>query len=143
MSIIKEKYPMPLTTFSFKKIMSNKELDIYLESIGGLINGRTGNKILSSDFFDTSSGWNQLIKDLIGDLIELGWNKEVCQVKEKFGGLRFYINESSEEVFRRIREAEEKSYTICEVTGDPGKLRKDIGWIRTLSDEEYSKIKNN
>lgn len=143
MSIIKEKYPMPLTTFSFKKIMSNKELDIYLESIGGLINGWNEDKILSSDFFDTSSGWNQLIKDLIGDLIELGWNKEVCQVKEKFGGLRFYINESSEEVFRRIREAEEKSYTICEVTGESGKLRKDIGWIRTLSDEEYSKIKNN
>jgi hypothetical protein len=121
--------------------MTNKELDIYLESIGGLINGWNEDKILSSDFFDTSSGWNQLIKDLIGDLIELGWNKEVCQVKEKFGGLRFYINESSEDVFRRIREAEEKSYTICEVTGEPGKLRNDIGWWRTLSDEEYSKIK--
>lgn len=123
--------------------MTNKELDIYLESIGGLINGWTGNKILSSDYFAISSGWNQLVKDLIGDLIELGWNKEVCQVKEKFGGLRFYINESSEEVFRRIREAEEKSYTVCEVTGEPGKLRNDIGWWRTLSDEEYSKIKNN
>ena len=121
--------------------MSNKELDIYLESIGGLINGWTGDRILSSDFFDTSSGWNQLIKDLIEDIIELGWNKEVCQVKEKFGGLRLYINESSDEVFKRIGEAEEKSYTVCEVTGGPGKLRRDIGWIRTLSDEEYSKIK--
>jgi hypothetical protein len=122
--------------------MSNRELDIYLESIGGLINGWTGDRILSSDFFDTSIGWNQLIKDLIEDIIELGWNKEVCQVKEKFGGLRFYINESSDEVFKRIGEAEEKSYTVCEVTGEPGKLRRDIGWIRTLSDEEYSKIKN-
>jgi hypothetical protein len=82
-----------------------------------------------------------LIKDLIEDIIELGWNKEVCQVKEKFGGLRFYINESSDEVFKRIGEAEEKSYTVCEVTGGLGKLRRDIGWIRTLSDEEYSKIK--
>jgi hypothetical protein len=122
--------------------MSNRELDIYLESIGGLINGWTGDRILSSDFFDTSIGWNQLIKDLIEDIIELGWNKEVCQVKEKFGGLRFYINESSDQVFKRIGVAEEKSYTVCEVTGEPGKLRRDIGWIRTLSDEEYSKIKN-
>jgi hypothetical protein len=72
----------------------------------------------------------------------LGWDKQVTQVKEKFGGLRFYINEGTDEIFKRISEAENKSYEICEVTGEPGTLRTDIGWYRTLCDEEYEKIKN-
>jgi hypothetical protein len=92
-------------------------------------------------FIDCNSGWYQIIKDLIVDLIELGWNKEVCCVKEKFGGLRFYINEGNEEIFNRIIEAERLSYTICEVTGEPGILRNDIGWYQTLCEEEYIKRK--
>lgn len=36
----------------------------------------------------------------------------------------------------------DKDYlALCEVTGKPGKLREDLGWIRTLCDEEYNKIK--
>ena len=123
-------------------VLTYKELDDYLVSIDGLIHGYTGNKILSSDFFEVGQGWNQLIKDLISDLIKMGWNKEVVQVKEKFGMLRFYINEGTDDIHRRIAKAEIESATICEVTGKPGKLRTDIGWYRTLSDEEYLKIKN-
>ena len=75
-------------------------------------------------------------------LIELGWDKQICQVKEKFGGLRFYINEGSDEIYKRIVRAEDDSYKICEVTGDVGELRTDIGWYRTLCEDEYLKIKN-
>ena len=123
-------------------VLTYKELDDYIESIGGLTHGYTGNKILNSDFFEVSQGWNQLIKDLITDLINLGWNKEVCQVKEKFGTLRFYINEGTDDIHRRIAKAEIESATICEVTGKVGELRTDIPWYRTLCDEEYLKIKN-
>ena len=35
-----------------------------------------------------------------------------------------------------------ESAIICEATGKPGKLRNDLGWWRTLCDEEYDKIKN-
>ena len=65
----------------------------YLESIGGLENGMYSNKpkITSCDFFDVQVGWYPLIKNLIDELITLGWDKKVTQVKEKFGGLRFYI----------------------------------------------------
>jgi hypothetical protein len=87
-------------------------------------------------------GWYQLIKDLIDDLIKLGWNKEICQVKEKFGGLRFYINGGTTEIFNRISEAEELSFNTCEVTGNKGELRTDIGWYRTLSDEVYNEFKH-
>jgi hypothetical protein len=119
--------------------MTNEELTEYLISIDGLINGFTGNKITDSNFFEVSPGWNLLIKNLIQDLIELGWNKEVCQVKEKFGGLRFYINAATSEAHKRISQSEIESMNICEVTGKPGKLRTDIGWYRTLCDEEYEK----
>ena len=65
------------------------------------------------------------------------------QIKEKFGGLRFYINEGSKEVYDRITEAEKLSYETCEVTGNPGKLRTDIGWYLTLCDEEYENKRDN
>jgi hypothetical protein len=122
--------------------MTNEELTEYLISIDGLINGFTGNKITDSNFFEVSPGWNLLIKNLIQDLIKLGWNKEVCQVKEKFGGLRFYINAATSEVHKRISQAEIESLTICEITSKIGELRTDIPWFRTLSDEEYLKLKN-
>ena len=123
-------------------VLTYKELDDYLVSIDGLIHGYTGNKILSSDFFEVGQGWNLIIKNLISDLIKMGWNREVTQVKEKFGTLRFYINEGTDDIHRRIAKAEIESTTICEVTGKPGKLRTDIGWHRTLCDEEYDKVKN-
>jgi hypothetical protein len=123
--------------------MSKEQMDEFLQSIGGLKNGMYNDQppITDSDFFEVELGWFPLIKDLITDLIELGWNKEVCQVKEKFGGLRFYINDGSDEVFNRIHKAEKESLTICEINGKVGELRTDIPWFRTLSDEEYFKIK--
>ncbi len=123
--------------------MTDEEMDKFLESIGGLENGFFSDrpKIKSNGFLEISNGWFGLVKELIEDCIALGWNKEICQIKEKFGGLRFYINSAPDEVFKRIREAEDKSFTTCEVTGNPGQLRTDIGWYRTLCEEEYEKIK--
>lgn len=122
--------------------MNKEQMNEFLQSIGGFKNGFNleSNPITDSDFFEVGLGWFPLIKDLITDLIELGWNKEVCQVKEKFGGLRFYINAATSEAHKRISQAEIESMSICEVTGKPGKLRTDIGWYRTLCDEEYNKI---
>ena len=114
--------------------MSGKEFDDYLKSIGGLVNGFYTDRenIVSSHFFDIQNGWYELVKNLIDDLITLGWNKELCQVKEKFGGLRFYINEGSVEIFNRIDKAESESLSICEICGEPGILRTDRHWIKTL-----------
>lgn len=53
------------------------------------------------------------------------------QVKEKFGGLRFYMTMATDEMFDFIEEAESKSTTICEVCGEPGKTFND-GWMVTL-----------
>jgi len=122
--------------------MTNEEMDKFLESIGGLENGYFTDREPIKDccIFECSNGWFPLIKELIVDLIALGWDKKICQVKEKFGGLRFYINSGSDEMHDRISKAENDSYEICERTGKPGQLRQDIGWHTTLCDEEYQKV---
>ena len=89
------------------------------------------------------SGWMPLVNQLLDDLLELGWDGAVYDVKEKFGGLRFYIGAGSDEIHERIQQAEDESYSVCEVTGKPGKLRSDLGWMRTLCDEEYEKVMYN
>lgn len=113
-----------------------KEFELFLESIGGLENGYfTGREpIKSRYFFEVSEGWLKLIQDLIGELIEAGWNKEICQAKEKFGGLRFYVNESSKECDEIISKFEALSQKTCEVCGCPGESRSGR-WIKTLCDE--------
>lgn len=57
-----------------------------------------------------------------------------AQVKEKFGGLRFYIDGGDDWVYGAISMAEAMSYRTCEVCGGPGKTR-GTGWIRTTCDE--------
>lgn len=45
---------------------------------------------------------------------------KVEQVKEKFGGLRFYMNSRNQAIFTFVRTAEEESFHICEVCGQAG-----------------------
>ena len=123
-------------------MMTKEEMNDYLESIGGLENGMYSNKpkITSCDFFDVQVGWYPLIKNLIDELITLGWDKQVTQVKEKFGGLRFYINGGSDEMYNKITEAEKLSHETCELCGEKGELRTKIRWFTTLCDEHYEQI---
>ncbi len=58
---------------------------------------------------------------------------ELVQVKEKFGGLRFYADGGSSELQAQIELAEAMSYRTCETCGAPGVPRRG-GWIRTLCD---------
>jgi len=60
---------------------------------------------------------------------------QATQVKEKFAGLRFYMTWETDEIDKIIGEYEEKSYTICETCGQPGKVRRDKAWIVTLCDK--------
>jgi len=116
--------------------VNKEELNAYLQSIGGLKNGwyDEAPPILTTDFFEVSEGWYGLIKNLIEELVLVGWDKEVAQVKEKFGGLRFYIGEGNDEIFTIITKYERLSETICELCGAEGKLRYG-GWIKSLCDK--------
>ena len=55
------------------------------------------------------------------------------QVKEKFGGLRFYVQAATKEHYNYISFAESMSYRTCESCGAEGKTYTD-GWHRTLCD---------
>ena len=53
------------------------------------------------------------------------------QVKEKFGGLRFYVQAATDKHYNYICFAESMSYKTCETCGAPGKRYTD-GWHQVL-----------
>jgi hypothetical protein len=83
------------------------------------------------------SGWNSLIEPLVEYVEKYNENKAedekivITQIKEKFGGLRFYANNITDELRDKIAEAESDSYNVCEFCG----TRKNVGhtsdWIIT------------
>lgn len=81
-------------------------------------------------------GWYDLLDELCAKLEPHG--VVAAQIKEKFGGLRFYIEpmmtDHWKEIHEYIREAERKSYKTCERCGKPGTLRGG-GWARTICEE--------
>jgi len=112
-----------------------KKTDLYIKSIGGLDNGFFGHfrpPITNAWFVYASPGWGRLIYELIVKIVAMGWNTQVTQVKEKYGGLRFYINGASREVHDEISAAERKSQEICEICGNPGELCTTGGWYNTF-----------
>lgn len=60
----------------------------------------------------------------------------VNQIKEKFGGLRFYYDGGDDIIDGMVQMAEAWAAHTCEVCGMPGKSRPG-GWIQTLCDEHH------
>ncbi len=73
-------------------------------------------------------------------IAEAEWQVEATQVKEKFGGLRFYITSGDDEIYGMIDLAEHMSYHTCEQCGNikTAKVRGD-GWIYTFCDKCWKK----
>lgn len=59
----------------------------------------------------------------------------VVQVKEKFGGLRFYMSVNHVEIEKAIDEATRLSLITCEKCGKPGKMDSNGGWFQTICNE--------
>jgi len=93
--------------------------------------------------FECEDGWFDLIYELSKKITELDpeGKVEAVQVKEKFGGLRFYINGAPREIHDLIAKYEKKSYQTCEACGAKGKSRPDLGWVRTLCNKHYKIIR--
>lgn len=109
--------------------------------------------MVTRDMVAHGKGWNKLSIPLI-DLCNL-YGAEVLQIKEKFGGLRFYFTgpegEGYEYLQALVDAAEAASYHICEECGESGisgydeETRKPIYkatnkainggyWLKTLCD---------
>ena len=56
----------------------------------------------------------------------------IVQIKEKFGGLRFYVTGATPEIRGWVRFAEIMSYGLCEGCGTNQGLGTTSGWIRTI-----------
>jgi hypothetical protein len=93
--------------------------------------------------FEHDDGWFDILWRLCEDLEPLvaefeqttGLKFEVMQVKEKFGGLRFYVNcRRNEAIRQRIGIAMEEAYRTCEVCGQPGRQREGA-YSKTVCDE--------
>ena len=91
--------------------------------------GYTRNEALVS----VGAGWFTLIMELFDHKPA---NCIVTQVKEKFGGLRFYISGGTEEYNRVIQRIEAQSFKVCEKCGQSGTpMTPDgnpHGWIKTI-----------
>lgn len=57
---------------------------------------------------------------------------KILQIKQKFGGLRFYTSFSCAEIQKYIGIAEKESYKTCEVCGEPGEYNVLGFYILTL-----------
>ncbi|SDI87135.1 hypothetical protein [Chryseobacterium jejuense] len=89
------------------------------------------------NFSVNSTGWNDLIGNMLSELVAAGWNMEHDVFgKEKFGGLRCYIYSENEELNARLRKITNKyarlSGKVCEICGHEGKLRMINSWETTL-----------
>ena len=88
-------------------------------------------------------GWRKkfgmdLCKDLRKQLIKEGnlFKFRVTQIKEKFGSLRFYFNNGSDEIFKIIGKYEDISARTCIRCGKPA-TRISRGWISPYCDSCY------
>lgn len=97
---------------------------------------------------ECGDGWFDLIWKLC-EGIEAIYKKEkieiktrALQVKEKFGGLRFYINDySNEEVSNLIYNFEDMSFRVCEKCGSTASVVIINGWIFTLCENHEEEVR--
>lgn len=96
--------------------------------------------------FYIGDGWLHIVEELEARLSQLDPDYRVLQVKEKFGGLRFYYEtdgdeQVQEEFLRLTSAAEQKSFATCEKCGREAHLYTDHWW-RTLCvrhEQEYQR----
>ena len=91
-----------------------------------------------------ASGWIDLIIGMSGWLAEhYDGHWSTSQLKEKFGGLRFYHNAGDQPTNEIVTVGEWLSEFICEECGSPGRLRKRRGWYRTVCDHHAAEEVSN
>jgi RNA polymerase-binding transcription factor DksA len=98
---------------------------------------------------ECGDGWFKLLWDLCEKIEKELKTKEhtefsVHQIKEKFAGLRFYVQGGNDKIHDLISEAEDNSFKVCEQCGEKSqKKRIDIhGWYCSLCKKCEKKERN-
>lgn len=97
---------------------------------------------------ECGEGWKHLYQPITDFITEYNKTHEdspikICQIKEKFGGLRYYVNNYVDGLREMIDKAEEESYHTCEICGKH--IDKPIiknHWIYAECEECYNKYEN-
>lgn len=97
--------------------------------------------------FECGNGWYDLL-DVLCSILERRRRRgsiptndiDIIQIKEKFGGLRFYCYGTDDYINGMIDFAEKISTRICEECGNPGKLvNSNTGWLHTACEEHATR----
>lgn len=89
---------------------------------------------------DVDAGWHRIVIDCDKELSAIDPHYAILQIKQKFGGLRYYFEPSKArdgELFAEMNSVVLKYELIasvtCEATGKPGVLMKSkSSWLKTL-----------
>ena len=86
---------------------------------------------------ECGDGWYKIIDNLcliIQKTSDEEGNEQVvaAQIKEKFGGLRFYVDGANKEQDENITFAENLSNSTCETCGSMENVFQTDGWIKTI-----------
>jgi len=82
--------------------------------------------------FECGDGWFDLIYKLSQKISMQFPDVKAVQVKEKYGGLRFYVSSAPDQIFDLIEEYEKTSLTVCEQCGSStGKQQSNGSWVFT------------
>lgn len=98
--------------------------------------------------FCCDKGWYPLIERLSADIASIVREVQLpqfCakQLKEKFGGLRFYVAGSNARILAKIAEAENEAATTCEGCGaSSAGIRTINAWLTTRCDACAEQFRN-
>jgi hypothetical protein len=119
----------------------NKKLDEQLcQKYPSLYRGRHSptERTLMGRGFECGDGWYSLIHVVSELLTKHSPDIYAVQVKEKFGGLRFYHSACDDYSLGVEMTAGTLSSSICEICGAPGLLNDNEGWWSTRCEEHAS-----
>lgn len=90
-----------------------------------------------TNFSVNSTGWDELIRNLLHEFAMAGWNREHRVFgKEKFGELRCYTYSEDEVLNNKLKKIKDTysalSVKTCEICGSEGKMRTIGSWQTTL-----------
>ena len=92
-------------------------------------------------------GWYAIVDQTTAQLKELDPDFKIIQIKEKFGGLRYYYQPKKTNASTRVQmdaviaRAERAAEETCEDCGAAGRTRsKKTGWLITLCDDCAEKM---
>ncbi|RLC97005.1 MAG: hypothetical protein DRI46_13370 [Chloroflexi bacterium] len=89
------------------------------------------------------TGWEHLFEEADKLIAVVDPDYEIIQIKEKFGGMRYYYThsegckldvEARSALWQLVGDIEDRAGTICERCGDPSERQNRDHWITTICD---------